>query len=278
MNPVKHVPVTQLEIQAGIQRLGLAGQPVCVHSSLRSFGHVLGGAQTVVQAFIEEGCTMMVPSHSYDFSVAPPQDQQVERNGVIYDALYPRANVGIDKIYTPATKEIDPDMGAIAAAVLNFPGSVRGNHPLNSFSAVGPLAERLIAGQAPLALHAPLQALVEEAGYVLLMGVGLDSMTLLHYAEQEAGRIVFRRWANDREGHVQMVEAGGCSDGFEHLAPVLQPLQRETRVGESRWQLFPAKQAVQAVAAAIRKDPQITHCGRPDCERCNDAVLGGPIL
>lgn len=32
-----------------------------------------------------------------------------------------------------------------------------------------------------------------------------------------------------------------------------------------------------ALAAAIRADPQITHCGNPDCERCNDALLGGPF-
>jgi len=50
------------EIQAGIRELGLSGRPVCVHSSLRSFGIVTGGAETVVQAFVEEGCTLLVPT------------------------------------------------------------------------------------------------------------------------------------------------------------------------------------------------------------------------
>ncbi len=26
------------------------------------------------------------------------------------------------------------------------------------------------------------------------------------------------------------------------------------------------------------EDPSITHCGGPECERCKDSVLGGPIL
>jgi aminoglycoside 3-N-acetyltransferase len=210
--------------------------------------------------------------------MAPPLDQQVRRNGIHYDKPYPGSTAGTNRIYTPASQEIDPDMGAIAASVVNYPGRVRGNHPLNSFSAVGPLAAKLIAGQAPLAVYAPLAALVEASGYVLLMGVKIDNMTLLHLAEQEAGRVLFRRWANDSAGHPQMVEVGGCSDGFEHLAAVLQPWQRQTVVGSSVWQLFPAQPTLQAATRAIRANPQITHCGNPDCERCNDAVAGGPIL
>jgi aminoglycoside 3-N-acetyltransferase len=271
------IPVTQSDIQSAIRILSLSGQAVCIHSSLRSFGQVTGGAQCVVQAFLDEDCTLLVPAHSYDFAVAPPLELQVPRNGWDYNYHYgPRAEEG--KVYTPATKEIDRDMGAIPAAVLNHPASVRGDHPLNSFAAVGPLAGQLIVGQRPLDVFAPLQALVEAAGYVLLMGVGLDSMTLLHLAEQRAGRVPFRRWAYDRAGTPQMVEAGSCSDGFEQLAPILQPWQQDIVVGKSQWHLFPAAQTLQTAAAAIRDHPQITHCGRPDCERCHDAMLGGPIL
>jgi aminoglycoside N3'-acetyltransferase len=270
------VMVSQSDIQATIRQLGLTGEPVCVHSSLRSFGHVTGGAAAVVQSFLEEGCTLVVPTYSYSFAAAPPE-QQVQRNGWNYDQ-YTGSNSGRNKIYTPATQAIDDDMGAIPAAVLNTPQRIRGDHPLNSFSAVGPRAEPLIAGQGALAVYAPLQALVEASGYVLLTGVALDKMTLLHLAEQQAGRVPFRRWANDRQGRPQMVEAGSCSDGFEHFANLLQPWRQARRVGESQWQLFPAQQALQAATAAIRANPQITHCGRLDCERCRDAVLGGPIL
>lgn len=277
MDRVEAVPVTQTDIQAAIRSLGLAQQVVCVHSSLRSFGHVSGGAQSVVQAFLVEGCTLLVPTYAYAFAVIAPPELQVARNGWDYGGNY-GSNAGKDKIYTPASKEIDDDMGAIPKAVLSLPAAVRGDHPLNSFSAVGPLAEKLVAQQQPLDVYAPLRALVEVSGYVLLMGVGLDKMTLLHLAEQKAGRVLFRRWANDRAGHPQMVEAGSCSDGFEQFAPVLQPWQSEIVVGKSVWHLFPAPQTLQAAVVAIRGNPQITHCGRADCERCRDAVLGGPVL
>lgn len=267
-------PVTPSEIQTALE---LAGQPVCVHASLRSFGTVAGGAAAVVAAFLAEGCTLLAPSFSYDFAVAPPPALQLARNGLHYDRPYPGGAPGAARVYTPATQEVDPDMGAIAAAV-RHPRRVRGEHPLNSFSAVGPLAARLIGGQAPLAVYAPLAALAEAGGFVLLMGVALETMTLLHLAEQVAGRVPFRRWANDRQGRPQQVEAGGCSDGFGRLAPLLEPWRRQARVGQSQWQLFAAQPALAAAAAAMRAGPSITHCGNLDCERCHDAVLGGPIL
>lgn len=283
--------ITQTALQAALRALGLAERPVCVHASLRSFGAgdgagdgaggagvIDGGAQTVVQAFLAEGCTLLAPSFTYDFARVPPPALRVPRNGIHYDRPYPGGAAGAARIYTPASREIDRDMGAIAAAVARHPARVRGDHPLNSFSAVGPLAARLVAGQAPLAVYAPLAALAEAGGAVLLMGVGLESMTLLHLAEEVAGRVPFRRWANDAAGRPQMVQAGGCSDGFGRLAPVVQPWQREGRVGQSRWQVFAAGPALDAAAAAIRADAQSTHCGNPDCERCNDAAAGGPIL
>ena len=62
------------EIRAGIRELGLSERPVCVHSSLRSFGKVDGGAATVVEAFVDEGCTLLVPTFSaMIFSIAPPE-------------------------------------------------------------------------------------------------------------------------------------------------------------------------------------------------------------
>ena len=45
---------TQTDLVSGLGSLGLtSGDVVFVHSSLSSFGHVEGGAETVVQAFLE---------------------------------------------------------------------------------------------------------------------------------------------------------------------------------------------------------------------------------
>ena len=271
-------PVVQPdEIRTAIRSLGLDGLSLCVHSSLHSFGYVEGGADAVIDALLAEGCTVLVPAHSYGFAVPPPPDQRPARNGWDYDA-FPGSTEGIGRIYTPASREADREMGAIPAAVLARPDHLRGDHPLHSFAAVGPLARRLIAGQTPERIYAPLEALAGAGGSVLLMGVGLTRMTLLHLAEQRAGRRLFRRWANGLDGRPRMVEAGGCSGGFDHFAPVLASLKLETVVGASRWQVYPAAAVLDAATTAIRADPQITHCGDPACARCRDAVLGGPLI
>jgi aminoglycoside 3-N-acetyltransferase len=115
-------------------------------------------------------------------------------------------------------------------------------------------------------------------GFVLLMGVGLEKVTLLHLAEKEAGRTLFRRWANDRNGRPIAVEVGGCSEGFGKLEPHLRHDMRRISVGPSCWTLLPAGQVLAYAAAAISANTRITHCGVGECERCNDAVKGGPIL
>jgi len=167
-------------------------------------------------------------------------------------------------------------MGALAMAVAAHPDRIRGQHPLCSFSALGRHASELIAAQRPDDVYAPLMTLIRLNGLVLLIGVGLDKLTLLHLAEKEAGRRLFRRWANNRDGQPIAVEVGGCSAGFGKLEAELQAVT--LMVGQSVWKLLGARSTLARAIAAIRANPEITHCGDPTCERCNDAVAGGPLL
>lgn len=269
--------VTLWDIRQVAQDLGVSGHPLCLHASLRSFGWVEGGATTVVDGLLAEGCTMMVPTFSWTFAVPPPPGMRPARNGWNYDR-YQGSTAGIGRVYTPETIEVDREMGAIPAAVVAQPGRIRGNHPLCSLTAVGPLAPHLIAGQEPFHVYAPLEVLVEAEGCVVLMGVGLEKMTLIHLAEQRAGRTLFRRWANGPDSQPMTVEVGGCSGGFGTFEPMLSPLMKTMTVGQSVWRVVPAKRALDAVTQAIRQNPHLTHCDDPDCDRCHDAVMGGPIL
>jgi aminoglycoside N3'-acetyltransferase len=136
----------------------------------------------------------------------------------------------------------------------------------------------VVAGQVPLDVYAPLRAVAEAGGAVVCMGVGLTRVTLLHLAERQAGRTLFRRWANDRRGRPTMVEVGGCSDGFERLGAALAPVERRLTVGSSAWRVFPAAEMLRLATEAIRAEPAITHCADPACDRCEDAIRGGPLL
>ncbi len=266
--------MTRDGVRRGIRTLGLAAQTVCLHSSLRSFGHVEGGANAVVDAFLDEESTLVVPTFAATiFGVAPPEGMRPARNGYDYDAAH--ESPGRDRVFRPESNEVSPSMGAIPEAVLARPERLRGNHPLCSFAAVGPRAD-LVLEQRPLDVYAPLRILAARGGFVLLIGIGLERMTLIHLAEERAGRTLFRRWANAPDGKPMEVEVGSCSDGFGKLEPVLAPTARETTVGASRWRAFAARPALEAAAAAIRESPQITTCGAPGCLRCRDAVAGGP--
>mgnify|MGYP002527390468 CR=1 FL=1 len=61
--------VTRSDIIRDLEAMGLkTGDSVMVHSSLSSIGHVEGGAQTVVEAFLEllgRGGTLMVPTFTH---------------------------------------------------------------------------------------------------------------------------------------------------------------------------------------------------------------------
>jgi len=273
--------VAMSDIRRTIRALDLAGKPVSVHSSLRSFGRVERGATTILQGLLAEGCTVLVPSFSIAaFAIAPPAlpEMRPARNGLHYKSSTTFYLSGRSEIYTPDIREIDLSMGSLPALMVNKLERVRGNHPLNSFAAIGPLAATLIMEQTPLDVYAPLRALTELGGSIILMGVGLERMTFLHYAEQEAGRVPFRRWANGLDGKPASVAVGSCSEGFDHFAPLLAPLNQQFLVGESIWQVFPARKTLKIAVEAIASMPTITQCDDSDCERCIDAIQGGPLL
>jgi aminoglycoside N3'-acetyltransferase len=251
--------VTLDDIYAAVTQMDLAEHPLCVHASLRSFGHVQDGAQTVIEGLLRQGCTVMVPTHSYGtYHIPPPESEGID----------PPAPV-----YTPDSNAVDAQsMGAIPVYVLHKPGRVRGNHPLDSFTAVGPLASQLVEGQSPEDVYAPVRALGQFGGYIVMMGVGLNRLTALHHAERLAGRPLFRLWAKSADGQPVLARLGGCSEGFVNFDPILAPIERQVRVGQSLWRIFPVEPMLALAVDAIRANPMITHCSNADCDECNANV------
>jgi aminoglycoside 3-N-acetyltransferase len=126
-------------------------------------------------------------------------------------------------------------------------------------------------------MFGPYRALVAHGGYVLLIGVGLNRMTILHLAEVEAGRRPFVRWALGPDGKPMRSRGGMCSSGFANLDEALTPIETKARVGQSTWRVYPARELVATAADAIRSEPSITRCADPGCIECPDAIAGGPI-
>jgi len=263
-------------IQRAVRDCELGDKPICIHSSLRSFDPRVD-ADAVIDAFLGEGCTVMTPTFSHEiFGLRPPPYLRPARNGTDYD-LAAMTDAGRDRTFDPSSNELSESMGTLPRILVQRPGRLRGRHPVSSFTAFGPLADTLVSHQRAFDVYAPLAGLAKADGYVVLMGVDLDRMTLIHLAEKRSGRKLFRRWANGPDGRPMMLEHGGCSQGFPNLAPALAPIRRDLTVGGSRWQVFPAKAALNMATHAIRRNQRITHCGAV-CARCDDSVAGGPVL
>lgn len=92
----------------------------------------------------------------------------------------------------------------------------------------------------------------------------------------DAGRQPFQRWAKDETGQFTTCETGGCSSGFNNFEPFLEPVE-EYYLG-SRTRVLDARLARKVATKLIADHPRITPCGNSACERCNDAVAGGPVI
>ena len=282
MGRVSHTVVGVREVEGALRKLGIEKRPIEVHVSVRSFGGLEDGPATIVDGVLAAGSTVLAATMAPDlFGIPAPPDDRPAQNGIDYSMpasmagdSQPKEPIGA---YDPTRTEVSAWLGAFSAHVAARPDRIRCRYASGEFSAVGPLASRLIGAETDADVFGPLRALVEENGAVVLMGVGLTRMTLLHLAEVEAGRRPFIRWARGRDGRAVRVRAGECSEGFESLAPTLVAVERRLVVGASQWRVFPAREALELAADAIRTNPSITHCPNPECIECADAIAGGPL-
>ena len=140
------------------------GMIVMVHSSLGRVGWTDGGPVTVIRALLEvlgPGGTLVMPAES-------PQLGRPTNT----DVFDPQA--------TPTT------MGAIPEAFRSFPGTRRSGHPLVSVCANGLRAQEITAQHALEFCEGrgtPFEKLYELDAWTLLLGVGFNRCTSLHYAE-----------------------------------------------------------------------------------------------
>jgi aminoglycoside 3-N-acetyltransferase len=264
------------DIFDAVRKMELSDCVVILHSSLKSFGHVEGGADAVIDSFRNTGCTLIVPTFTYDCQLPPPEGRTILRNGVDSTWVVDRDKAAA---YDPSEDRISRDMGAIPARILRRPERIRSGHPLNSFAGLGPRASELMGCQEPLNVFGPMkQIYLDPSARIVLAGVGLTKTTPVHYAEERSGRRLFRRWAKMSDGTEIEVEEGGCSEGFENLAPHVKAAETQTKVGKSLWRIFPFREFVDAIVQVLLQNPSITHCDNGNCARCNDAVRGGPLL
>jgi len=252
----------------------LRGKPLVVHSSLRSFGCVEGGAETVVSALQSVCCSVLMPGFQCAANtVLPPPEQRPQQNGCDYAIHF-----NLSQPPEPFDVErfpIHPKMGRISHTFARSAGVHRSNHPWHSWLAWGENATDYVRDHPWESTNRPLECLAAADGWVALLGVTLVSCTAIHLAEERAGRRPFIRWALDKEGRMRVVRVCGCGNGFDRLFPYCQTLCRETWIGPARVLAIPLAELIARLMSVIREDPNITRCS-DTCLRCRDAALGGP--
>ena len=245
-----------------------------MHSSLRSFGYVEGGAETVIEALTESFETILIPGFCGAAKSMPPLDDRPIQNACDYteeDYFIPSMAP-----FSIESAEVDHKMGVISQAFAQRIDVIRSNHPWHSWLVWGYQAEELAKNHAWDTTNLPLERLTATGGWVLLLGVTLTSCTAIHIAEERAGRRPFIRWATDRNGNVRRVRVAGCAKGFEKLMPYCQTLFKETHIGDCHVLTAPLEPLITSLTPVIRDHQTMTQCS-DTCLRCRDTSLGGPI-
>lgn len=270
------VVVTESEIAAGLRRLGLhESSSVIVHASLRSFGHVDGGADAVCRALVETCGTVMMLAASWDHAghlPAPPG--LVRPHNAYYNAesweSFDQALAGATAFTTDLP--VARWLSRIAETLRQNHPHERGTHPSMSFLAVGANAQQLIAAQRLDWPLGPIDALANLGGHVLLLGVGHTTNTTIHLAEQQLGRSRFYRYLKAGPG-VWMEERNfpGESHSFDEIEPELAPVTAETHIGNCRARLIAVHDVLAAATRLIESNPAALLCEKEDC-RCGAAL------
>lgn len=244
-------------------QLELREVPVLAHASLRAFGHVEGGADTIISALLPNVAALMMPAHTYVTMITPLAGPA--NNGIVYGRRQDQ-----NRMAEPFSPNMPADrlMGIIPETLRQRPGAKRSMHPILSFTGLN--VDRALKAQTLEEPFAPIRMLAENDGWVLLLGVDHTVNTTVHYAEKLAGRRQFIRWALTEDGIIDCPHFPGCSAGFKPLERDLAPFTREIQVGEARTRAMPMSAIIEVVKNRLARNPKDLLCSDITCERCNE--------
>jgi aminoglycoside 3-N-acetyltransferase len=174
--------ITKSDIVAALRRLGIAaGDVVMVHSSMKSFGRVEGGAQTIIDAF----------------------EEVLTREGTL--AMPTLCQGSVVRAYGDWYMDKPSDVGYLTEYFRKQMYVYRSDHPTHSAAARGKRAYELTRehakfgpricpfGEYALADSSPWRKLPQWGGKIVLLGVGTDVNTMKHVLEGNVCEYVLSR-------------------------------------------------------------------------------------
>ncbi len=254
------------ELKSAFEELDLADRPIIAHASLSPFGYIQGGADIVLRAMLASFHSVIMPAHTYKTMITP--EVGPPNNGIKYGG-----ETDLNKMARPFHDDmpVDPMMGILPEALRNHTSARRTSHPILSFTGIK--ADFILFTQTLYEPLAPIGALAELDGWVVLINVDHTVNTSIHFAEKLAGRRQFVRWAMVGDRVVECPNFPGDSSGFQAIENYIKPDTLRVEIGQGFIQAVPLKRLFDVVQELIKKDPLALLCERADCERCN-AVRG----
>ncbi len=258
------------ELKYAFEALDLADQPVIVHAALRPFGYIKSGVDAVLRAMLSSFKSVVMPAFTYKAMVTPevgPPD-----NGITYGS-----EKDLNKMAQSFSlnMRVDPMIGILAETLQIRPFATRTDHPILSFTGIR--ADEFLITQTMAEPLAPIGALAEADGWVVLINVDHSVNTSIHYAEKLAGRKQFIRWAIMGNRIVECPGFPGDSSGFNAIEPYLKADTRRVDVGHGFIQTVSLKRVFEVTQELIKKDPLALLCQRSDCERCDTVRRIHPV-
>lgn len=259
--------ITGIQLGDDLKRLGVRkADCVMLHSSLSSLGWVEGGAETVVEAF---------------FDVMGPEGTLVTP-GFTQGAWGKR--LAMEDCEANCAQEFCPSKapsheGAIPNAALRYPGKVRSCHPTTSWIANGAHAAEVVRdhwrSSTPCGKGNPFEKVVEFDGCIVMLGVGVNTVTLWHYYE-DILQVPYMGYYHPKERHLSYCTAGRR---IQYEFPgVMQDVVRSSgimssgKVGRSTSGLMRAE-AFRRFMATIMANASYCLVVRPSDRHCDNLAI-----
>lgn len=244
-------------------QLGLKeGDLINVKASMRSIGKVEGGAKILIEAILEViGKTGTIVTDSF-VSVYPVNKLRTNKNLISNDQ-------------TPSYA------GALANEMIKHPDSFRSKHPIQKFSAIGFLAEKLMNNHKPENYAYDVLKVMSEIGGKNLkigtdekvVGVGTTHVAIgvlgLKQKRLNYGINYHREPTVTNQFIVNW--AGGCAQGFNNFMDDYKAgysILNEGLVGSAPSKITDMKKTLEIELEILKKNPSYFLCNNPKCINC----------
>ncbi|MCC5931914.1 MAG: AAC(3) family N-acetyltransferase [Cyclobacteriaceae bacterium] len=223
-----------------------------IHSSMKAVGKVEGGAEAVIDAFMQylhQGL-LVFPTHTW---------KQIDEEYNVYDPLTEPSCVGV-----------------LTNIFRNRPGVYRSLHPTHSVAARGKGAEEFVSGEEHYGSPCPRLGcwgkLVDKKGKVLFLGCSLKTNTLIHGVEE---------WCNISNRHTEYSQllkiklpdgrlidramlrhyhpSGDISQNYDKLEkPLIQKgIAKTGQIGDAHCNLCDITKMVDLTSVFLKKNPDL---------------------